>query len=404
MAEESNLGGAAAFVGAAPTCANGQLYTVRSGDSMYLIARQFNIPLATLVAANQQIADPNLIYPGQSICIPGQAAPTCANGQMYTVKSGDSMFLIAQQFNIPLATLIAANPQIANPSLIFPGQSICIPGQVMPVPPPTPMPLPTPVPACPGGFTYTVQSGDSLYAIAQKYGITLDALEAANPQITNPDLIFPGQLVCVPGVTPPIVCTNGTMYTVVSGDTMFDIATRFGITLQALLSANPQVADPNRIFPGQVICIPAMVMTPVPPAPVTISPAVTPPVTLPAPVMPIAPPAPVFPIMPITPPAPVFPIMPVAPPAPVSPVTVPPAAPVSPITVTPLPAPAMPPMMPAMPMLPSCPLPMPACPMPCPPMMIEPIYDPCGKKKRCHHKHHHRRRHDECGHFEITPF
>lgn len=52
--------------------------------------------------------------------------PVCP-GEIYTVKAGDTLFRIAQRFNIPLNDLIAANPQITNPALIFPGQQICIP-------------------------------------------------------------------------------------------------------------------------------------------------------------------------------------------------------------------------------------------------------------------------------------
>ena len=198
------------------------------------------------------------------------AVPPCPNGQLYTVMPGDSMFMIARQAGIPLSSLIAANPQIPDPNTIFPGQQLCVPGAVIP-----------PV-GCPGGFTYTVQSGDSLFAIAVRFGVTLDAIEAANPQITNPDLIFPGQTVCVPGQMPPVTCPNGTLYTIRAGDTMFDIATRFGVTLQALLAANPQVTDPNRIYAGQSLCIPNLPVVPTPPAPVVISPIVSPPTGVPA--------------------------------------------------------------------------------------------------------------------------
>ncbi|MBE3598800.1 MAG: LysM peptidoglycan-binding domain-containing protein [Limnochordaceae bacterium] len=52
---------------------------------------------------------------------------------------------------------------------------------------------------CPPGSTaYTVQPGDTLFFIAQRFGTTVTAILALNPQITNPDLIFPGQVICVP--------------------------------------------------------------------------------------------------------------------------------------------------------------------------------------------------------------
>src|SRR5436305_10017814 len=50
--------------------------------------------------------------------------------------------------------------------------------------------------------TYVVQQGDTLSGIAQEFGVSLSDLEAANPQITNPDLIFPGQVINIPGSEP----------------------------------------------------------------------------------------------------------------------------------------------------------------------------------------------------------
>ncbi|MGB9662169.1 MAG: LysM peptidoglycan-binding domain-containing protein [Moorellaceae bacterium] len=120
--------------------------------------------------------------------------PPCPHGFHYTVKSGDTMYLIAQQFGISLNELIAANPQIKNPDLIYPGQVLCIPKR-MPGPcPPEPWP---PVP-CPEGFYYTVQPGDTMYSIAKKCNVSLDALIEANPQVHDPCLIYPGQILCIP--------------------------------------------------------------------------------------------------------------------------------------------------------------------------------------------------------------
>ncbi len=48
------------------------------------------------------------------------------------------------------------------------------------------------------GELYTVQKGDTLYLIAKKYGISLEGLIKVNPQISNPDLIYPGQMICIP--------------------------------------------------------------------------------------------------------------------------------------------------------------------------------------------------------------
>jgi spore coat assembly protein SafA len=100
--------------------------------------------------------------------------------------------------------------------------------------------------------TYTVRPGDTLSDIAERFGVSLDALIAANPQISDPDRIFPGQVINIPGHVPP----PGMTYVVQAGDTLSDIAQRFGVSLDALIAANPQISDPDRIFPGEVITIP----------------------------------------------------------------------------------------------------------------------------------------------------
>lgn len=102
-------------------------YIVRPGDSMWTIANMYGIPLDCLIRANPQIPNPNLIYPGQQICIPAFCPPERHCREIYIVRPGDSMWTIANMFGIPLDCLIRANPQIPNPNLIYPGQQICIP-------------------------------------------------------------------------------------------------------------------------------------------------------------------------------------------------------------------------------------------------------------------------------------
>lgn len=232
-----------------PECPGGFIYTVQRGDTMFRIARRFGVSLQALLNANKQVVNPNRIFPGQQLCIPAQAAPPCPGGFIWVVRSGETLSEIARRFGVTLQEIIRANPQITDPDLIFPGQRICVPT----LPPP---------PECPDGRIVTVQQGDTLFRIAQRFGISLQALIDANPQITDPDVIFPGQRICVPGVArepeipPPPPCPDGFLFTVRKGDTLAGIARQFGISLQALIDANPQIKDPDVIFPGQVICVP----------------------------------------------------------------------------------------------------------------------------------------------------
>ena len=131
---------------------------------------------------------------------------------------------------------------------------------VEPYPPQPPYhpPMPDHMPPCPGGCIYTVVAGDTMFLIAQRFGVSLDALIAANPQIADPNVIQIGQKICIPPPTPmpDPPCPGGFIYTVAAGDTMFLIAQRFGVSLQALIAATPQIPDPNVIQVGDRICIP----------------------------------------------------------------------------------------------------------------------------------------------------
>jgi spore coat assembly protein SafA len=96
-----------------------------------------------------------------------------------------------------------------------------------------------------------------MFSIAQMFGVSLESLIAANPHITDPDVLFPGDVLCVPS-REPVTCPPGFKgrYTVQPGDTMFSIAQMFGVSLEALIAANPQITDPNILFPGDVLCVP----------------------------------------------------------------------------------------------------------------------------------------------------
>jgi LysM repeat protein/GH25 family lysozyme M1 (1,4-beta-N-acetylmuramidase) len=119
-----------------------------------------------------------------------------------------------------------------------------------PAPTPAPAPAPTPPPAPqPQGTTYTVKSGDTLSGIAAKYGTTYQKIAADNG-IADPNKIYPGQVLKINGGG----SAPSTVYTVKSGDTLSGIATKYGTTYQHLAQING-IADPNKIYPGQQIKI-----------------------------------------------------------------------------------------------------------------------------------------------------
>ena len=84
-------------------------YTIRPGDTLFSIARQFDTSVSALASANN-IINPNLIYVGQVLTVPGDgdpAEPTPPSGGTYIVQSGDTLSRIAIRFNKTLQTLIS---------------------------------------------------------------------------------------------------------------------------------------------------------------------------------------------------------------------------------------------------------------------------------------------------------
>lgn len=133
------------------------------------------------------------------------------------------------------------------------------------------MKLPSQGPGTPTTGTYTVKSGDTLYAIAVRHKTTVAALAKAN-NLTNTNVIRVGQVLKIPGTqpappkpptTPPPATTN---YTVKSGDTLYSIATRYKTTVAALAKAN-NITNTNVLRVGQVLKIPGKQTTPAPTPP-----------------------------------------------------------------------------------------------------------------------------------------
>ncbi|MBZ2175828.1 LysM domain-containing protein, partial [Schnuerera sp. xch1] len=88
-----------------------------------------------------------------------------------------------------------------------------------------------------------------------RFGVSVDAIIRANPGV-DPNRLQIGQRICIPRPgTPTPPCPNGFLYSIRAGDTFFLLAQRFGVSVDAIIRANPGV-DPNRLQIGQLICIP----------------------------------------------------------------------------------------------------------------------------------------------------
>jgi LysM repeat protein len=110
----------------------------------------------------------------------------------------------------------------------------------------------TPLPATPAAgqaVTHTVQPGENLFRIAQKYNVTVEALMGANG-LSDPDTLSAGQVLVIPaGAT-----TGAVTYVVQRGDTLFSIATRHETTVDALVALNG-LSSADAIYVGQSLII-----------------------------------------------------------------------------------------------------------------------------------------------------
>src|SRR5262249_44743648 len=126
---------------------------------------------------------------------PPTALPTNSAGQIeYTVKSGDSLFSIGLQFNVPWPDIAAANG-LKDPYVIHVGDLLIIPVGGLPSPSAGGSPSAT-------SLIYVVQPGDSLSSIAIKFNVTQQAILDANPKLTDPNKIVAGQQLVIPAAAP----------------------------------------------------------------------------------------------------------------------------------------------------------------------------------------------------------
>lgn len=209
-----------------------------------------------------------------AVCATGWAIPAAAHAAddaTYTVRAGDSIYGIAAKFDVRVSALTAAN-DLQITSVILPGQQLTIPGGVAVPTPSTPARSASTgsvSTASASAASYTVQRGDSLYAIAARHGVSLASLLSANG-FTVSSLILPGMQVKLPATasapaTSPSPATapaspspkaSGATYKVVGGDSLYGIARRHGVSLSSLLSINGMSVT-SLILPGMSLKLPA---------------------------------------------------------------------------------------------------------------------------------------------------
>ena len=203
-----------------------EIYTVKKGDSLWKIANKYNTTVEKLKSANN--LKTNTLSVGQKLVISSiSVSPEVSD--TYIVQKGDSLWSIANKFNMTVSELKNLNNLTNN--LLSIGQVLKIKDS-----------------SNNGKTTYTVQKGDSLWVIANKYGITTEELKSYNNLTSN--LLSIGQVLKIPqGKT-----STENIYTVKKGDSLWTIANRYNTTVEKIKVLNNLTS--NLLSIGQQLKIP----------------------------------------------------------------------------------------------------------------------------------------------------
>lgn len=216
-------------------------YTVKKGDSLYSIAKQYNSTVDAIKRYNNLTS--NNLSIGQKLKLPcymkDNDNTTMPNFVMYTVKAGDSLYSIAQQYNTTVDKIKSDNKLASNNLSI---------GQVLMIADKT---TDATVEECFGEdevleedyVIYVVKPGDNLYSIARKYDTTVSELKRLN-NLTSNNLSV-GQELKIPN--------KRRIYVVKRGDSLYSIANMFNTTVSAIKSKNNLTT--NNLSIGQELII-----------------------------------------------------------------------------------------------------------------------------------------------------
>ena len=212
------------------------IYIVKSGDSLYSIARKYNTTVDEIKKLNNLSS--NVLSIGQVLKIPSsESSNTDSNTgttNTYVVKSGDSLYSIARKYNTTVDEIKRLNNLSSNVLSI---------GQVLKIPSSESSNTDSNTGTT---NTYVVKSGDSLYSIARKYNTTVDEIKRLNNLSSN--VLSIGQVLKIPSGS----STN--TYIVKSGDNLYSIARKYQITVDELKKLNN--LNSNLLSIGQVLKVP----------------------------------------------------------------------------------------------------------------------------------------------------
>lgn len=222
----------------------GTYYTVQKGDSLWSIANKYGITVDDLKKLNN--LKTNTISVGQNLKVKLEEEKPIEDYLVYTVKKGDSLYKIANEYNTTVNTIMDIN-NLSGTGLTI-NQQLLLPKTES---------INIDINTNPKGITYVVKSGDTLYKIANSYGITADKIISANNLKTNTlqigqELLIPVTDVTIKENEKP--STTGINYIVQKGDNLYSIANKYNVTVNDIKSLNN--LNTNILQIGQVLLIP----------------------------------------------------------------------------------------------------------------------------------------------------
>lgn len=219
-------------------------------------ARETPPSLATPTARPGVVGTPaaDQVTPGAPATPPAQEETNQVVGTIHIVQEGDTLFSLANRYSVSVQAIMEANG-ISDPDIeLQAGSTLVIPIESLTGDQTSASETTAPE-------TYTVQPGDTLVTIAQRFGVTVEALIATN-DLANPEMLGVGQVLTLPdgassegSGSAAGSSSVGTTYTVQPGDTLETIAQAYGTTQAAILAAN-NLESSTQIQAGQVLTIP----------------------------------------------------------------------------------------------------------------------------------------------------
>jgi LysM repeat protein len=229
-------------------------HTVAAGETLFEIATNYGVRLESIVAANG-LSNPNLVVVGQMLAIPGAGETGPSTGAaadvVHIVGQGETLSSIADKYGVGLSALADAN-NLADHDHIVLGEKLVIPGALTPS-----------QTTGYDGVSHVVQLGDTLSGLAEAYGVSVSSLIEANG-IADANILIAGSQLNVPGaangasVAAPEITPAMQTHVVAPGETLSAIANRYGVTVAAIIATNGLV-DANRIVEGQALAIPGVI-------------------------------------------------------------------------------------------------------------------------------------------------